>query len=103
MRRGVIHISTPSSASTNQGAARHICFSAHFPAYFRAELGRLPAGSYEVAINGSLDGTARPQQQVVFAVTGTADATFIPVNRPLALGLMLVVLGGVAAWRLRAH
>lgn len=79
------------------------CLGAPTPAHVWAELGRLPAGSYEVAINGSLDGTARPQQQVVFAVTGTADATFIPVNRPLALGLMLVVLGGVAAWRLRAH
>ena len=80
-----------------------LCLSAHFPAYFWAQLGVLPAGEYEVTINGSLDGTARPQQQVVFAVTGTANATFIPVNRPLALGLMLVVLGGVAAWRLRAH
>ncbi|MEJ5209510.1 hypothetical protein [Denitratimonas sp. CY0512] len=80
-----------------------ICFSAHFPAYFRAELGRLPAGDYEVTINGSLDGTPRATQQVIFAVTGTGDVSYIPANRPLALALMLLVLGGVAVWRLRAR
>lgn len=80
-----------------------ICFSAHFPAYLWAELGRLPAGTYEVTVNGSLDGTSREPQQVIFAVTGTGDVSYIPANRPLALALMLLVLGGVAVWRLRAR
>ena len=57
-----------------------ICFSAHFPAYLRAELGRLPAGTYEVTVNGSLDGTQREPQQVIFAVTGTGDVHSPPTG-----------------------
>lgn len=78
------------------------CFSAYFPAYFWVELGRLHPGTYDVTVNGSFNDTPRAQQDFSFTV-GAAETSLIPTNAPWALSLMLLALGGVAAWRLRVR
>lgn len=82
-----------------------VCFSAHFPAYLWAPIGHLSAGQYEVAVTGSLDGEPRPPRQGAFTVLGDPvgeSAAYIPADARWALSLMLLALGGVATWRLRA-
>lgn len=79
-----------------------VCYSTLVPARFPVDLGRLPAGEYEVSITGTFDGVAREPQSITFAVRAL-DQVFIPSNAPWALSLMLMVLGGFAAWRLRAR
>ncbi|MCX7562071.1 hypothetical protein OS176_00710 [Xanthomonadaceae bacterium XH05] len=81
-----------------------ICLSASVPAYAEVDLGRLPGGNYVVTINGTIDGTpAEPQQLELFVGAAPEGIKTIPTNRPLALGLLLLALAGMAIWRLRTR
>lgn len=80
-----------------------LCLSAHVPAFFHVSLGRLPAGRYEVTVNGSLDGVARMPQSTVFTVRAFSGLVTVPVDADWAMALTLLALVGVAGWRLRTR
>lgn len=84
------------------------CFATYVrPFPVTADLGYLPAGDFEVSVLATLVDTLRSEPSVisfnVLASPTATDVTFIPSNAPWALSLMLLVLGGFAAWRLRAR
>ena len=80
-----------------------LCLSAHVPAFFHVALGRLPAGSYEVTVNGTFDGVARTPQSTVFTVRAFSGLVTVPVDSDWAVALIVLALAGVAGWRLRVH
>lgn len=79
-----------------------LCLATQIPARFSVDLGQLPAGRYEVSVTGTLDGVARSPQAATFSVLASG-VEFVPLDAGWALALMLLALGGVAAWRLRAR
>ncbi len=85
-----------------------LCLAAPGPPFpVIADLGYLPVGDFDVSVLATVVGTTRSEPSVMsFTVraspTGTG-LTFVPANAPWALSLILLALGGLAAWRLRAR
>lgn len=84
-----------------------ICLGTYGPPFpVTADLGYLPAGDYDVAISLAvgIHNHFEPSASS-FTVLGVpvVESIQIPTNATWALSLMLLALGGVAMWRLRAH
>ena len=85
-----------------------LCLAAPGPPFpVNANLGYLPAGDFDVSVSARIVDRSGFEPSVVSFTVRAAPAgtipTFVPSNAPWALSLMLLVLGGAAAWRLRAR
>lgn len=87
------------------------CVSTLVPIPFDAEIGRLPAGQYEVSVIGSTAGEAMPRRTTEFTVVradgtpdgGPQDTVQVPTNATWALASLLALMFGFAAVRLRSR
>jgi hypothetical protein len=85
------------------------CLATLHPVPVYVELGRLPAGQYELTLAGTTAGQQNPAQTIAFNVSPSPSGTpaispyAVPANSSWALSMMAALMLGLAALRLRSH